>query len=253
VGTRSAGNLGAVCRIAKAFGFDDVRLVRSDLDPGDPEGIRLAHGAEDLLQRISRASSLDSALKDCVRAIATTARPRDWSRRILSPDELAVEYASLEKSASPLAVVFGPEDRGLTNEELARCDAIVSIAKREHSRATLSLPASAAIIAHALAGAEQAHIAHPAARGLRSQRNARPLLSSEIDDLLEEICAAWSEIGFRPRPNELRFRGSLRDFLSRARPTAGDRLFLRHMFAQIGKWKRRTQESKARAVRGSKE
>lgn len=240
VESRSPGNIGAVCRAAKAFGITEVRLVRPQADPRDPEAVRLAHGAEDVLAAARIVSDLEQALEGCARAIATTARTRDWSRRVVSCEELAVEFFDLNDEDGPFAVVFGPEDRGLTNEDLARCDAIVSIPIDERSGATLSLPASAAIVAHALArhGASQGR---PPARGMRSERGSRALRSSQIEELLEDIRAALHEIGFRPRPNEVRFRGSLRDFLARARPTEGDRLFLRHMLAQLGKWKRRVK------------
>jgi len=243
VGSRSPGNIGAVCRTAKAFGITDVRLVRPQADPHDAEAVRLAHGAEEVLAAARIVSDLEQALQDCGRAIATTARSRDWSRRILSCEELANEFVPLDTTWH--ALVFGPEDRGLTNEELARCDAIVSIPIDERSGATLSLPAAAAIVAHSLARAAASE-KRPPARGMRSERGARLLQSNEIDELLEDLRAGLGEIGFRPRPNEVRFRGSLRDFLARARPTEGDRLFLRHMLAQLGKWRRRLQSSPRR-------
>jgi TrmH family RNA methyltransferase len=251
VEVRSPGNVGAVCRVANAFGMNEVRLVRPQADPRDPEAVRLAHGAEEVLSAARVFSDLDEALRDCGRAFATTARSRDWSRRILSCEDLVAELGS-SQIAGPLAVVFGPEDRGLTNEDLARCDAIVSIRINERSSATLSLPASAAIIAYSLARGATPGVSRPPARGARSERGSRALPSSQIDVLLEEIRDALDEIGFRARPNEVRFRGSLRDFLARARPTEGDRLFLRHMLAQLGKWKRRMRGASApdRAIRG---
>ncbi len=241
VGTRTPGNLGAACRTAKAFGMPAVRLVHSAVDPADKEAVRLAHGAEDLLTRVEAAATLEGALRGARRTYATTARPRDWSRPVLSPEELAAE---IEGGETPIAIVFGPEDRGLTNEELAACDAIVSIptGPRGEGEATLSLPAALAVVAHA--AAQGFGRRDPAARGARSERGARRLDSTEIDALLEEMHATLESIGFRPRPNETRFRGSLRDVLARAGPTAGDRLFLRSVLAQTGKWKRRIEESK---------
>jgi TrmH family RNA methyltransferase len=250
VGVRSPGNAGAVCRVAKAFGITDVRLVRPEADRRDGEAVRLAHGAEDVLAATRIVPDLDEALKDCTRAIATTARPRDWSRRVLSCEDLALEFESLDRPGATLAVVFGPEDRGLTNDELARCDAVVSIRIAGRGGATLSLPAAAAIVAHSLAAPPPA--SPPPARGSRSERGSRILPSSEVDALLEEIRTMLAEIGFRPRPNEVRFRGSLRDFLARARTTEGDRLFLRHMLAQLGKWKRRMKSADAADQAGRK-
>jgi len=79
----------------------------------------------------------------------------------------------------------------------------------------------------------------PKRRRLAGSRGARPLDSRELSELLDDVERTLREIGFRPRPNEVRFRGSLRDFLARARPTRGDRLMLRYVLAQVGKWKRR--------------
>ncbi len=145
----------------------------------------------------------------------------------------------MREADGPTAIVFGPEDRGLANDELAACDAIASIALPPEPGATLSLPAAATIIAWEIAGALERTGPRPAAEGPRSARGSVPLDADELTDLLEDVAETLSEIGFRPRPNAVRFRGSLRDFLTRARPTRGDRLMLRHVLAQVGKWKRR--------------
>jgi tRNA C32,U32 (ribose-2'-O)-methylase TrmJ len=63
--------------------------------------------------------------------------------------------------------------------------------------------------------------------------------AAEIETMVDEMTAVLEEIGLRPVPDAVRFRGTLRDFLGRARPTVGDRRILRYVFAQVGKWKRR--------------
>ena len=65
---------------------------------------------------------------------ATTARPRDWSRPVLLPGDLANE---IHVSPGRYGLVFGPEDRGLTNEEISRCDEIVSVPLPRDPAATL--------------------------------------------------------------------------------------------------------------------
>jgi len=234
VGTRSPGNLGAVCRVAKAFGFPAVRVVAPRLTADAAEARRLAHGAEDVLDSVTTFPSLHEAVAGCVRAVATTARPRDWSRPVIGPEELG-----RVADGAPVAFVFGPEDRGLTNEDLAACDAVFSIPLPEGPGATLSLPAAAAITAWELSRARARVAARPPAESRRSARGARPLDTQEISALLDDLESTLREIGFRPRPDASRFRGSLRDFLARARPTGGDRLVLRHVLAQVGKWRRR--------------
>lgn len=243
VGTQTPGNLGAVCRVAAAFGFPAVRVVRPEFAPLAEEARWLAHGAEDVLRSVTVHDSLTDALRGCSRSTAATARPRNWNRPVRSPAE-AAQWLPAD-GAAPLAVVFGPEDRGLTNEDLAQCDEVLSISLPEDAGATLSLPASASIVAWELARASSSL---PTRSAPRSVEGARPLDSGGVDQLLDEIHTTLDEIGFRPKPNAVRFRGSLRDFLARAQPTEGDRRLLRHLFAQIGKWKRRVLSEARRGI-----
>jgi TrmH family RNA methyltransferase len=233
VGTKAPGNLGAVCRLAKAFDLGEVRLVGGIADPGDAEAGWLARGAEDRLAAVRRFDTLRDALAGCWRSGATTARPRHWNRPVLLPGEAGgLSGATPER---PYAVVFGPEDTGLTNELLAECDEILSVPLPGRTGATLSLPASCAIVGH-----ELTRPARPAARGVRSTWGAAPLDESDLDILLDEVTGVLlDEIDLRPVPDAVRFRGTVRDFLARARPTRGDHRMLRYIFAGVGKWKRR--------------
>jgi len=245
VGTRSPGNLGAVCRLAKAFGFPEVRLVAPRFTAPESEAAPLAHGAEDVLAAVRTFPRLADALRGCFRSIATTARGRDWSRVVSDPAEWADRLADHDETAGPYALVLGPEDRGLSNEDLAACDEVVSIPVPSDSGASLSLPAAASILA--FLASRSLRSVPPAGRSARSDRNDRALSASELDSLLAKIETALCEIGFRPRPSAVRFRGSLRDFLARARPTIADRSILQHMVAQVGKWRRRWTGREAHA------
>ncbi|MBZ0266725.1 RNA methyltransferase [bacterium] len=232
VGTRTPGNIGAVCRAVGAFGLAGVRLVRPECDPAHDEARWLAHGAEDVLRSVTVHDDLADALRDCGRSSATTARPRNWRRPVLAPEDMRDEAAAATPER-PFALVFGPEDRGLTNEDLSRCDSVVSIPLPDDATATLSLPAAAALLAREAAREtdRERAAAEPDADGA--------LDAAGIDALLDEIHHTLDGIGFRPRPDRVRFRGSLRDFLARARPTDADRRMMRHLFAQVGKWRRR--------------
>lgn len=233
-----AGNLGMVCRAAKAFGFPEVRLVRPVLDVSSPEARWFAHGAEDVLDGVRVFDSLPDALADCFRSIGTTARRRHSNRPMREPAEAVDEL----RDAAPerkLAVVFGPEDDGLSNHELALCDFVLSIPRPAATGATLSLPASATIVAWEIAKARGVSLPPPIGRADLVERTRRPLTTSDVGELVELVATSLEAIGLHPLPDAIRFRGSIRDFLARARPTHGDRIFLRHLFAQLEKWKRR--------------
>ncbi len=233
-----AGNLGMVCRAATAFGYGEVRVVQPVLDLRKPEGRWFAHGAEATMDDVRVFESLAKALEGCFRSVATTARRRHWNRAMHEPHELGDLFreATAERR---LAIVFGPEDDGLANDEVARCDAMLTIPRPLAVGATLSLPAAATIVAWEIARARGVNLLPAPGREDAFDRQRRELSTSELESFVNSVAEAAEELGLRPQPDAARFRGTLRDFFARAKPTHADRAFLRHLFAQLGKWKRR--------------
>jgi tRNA/rRNA methyltransferase/tRNA (cytidine32/uridine32-2'-O)-methyltransferase len=118
-------NIAAAFRIAKNFGIDQVRLVRPrEFDAWRIEGI--AHNTSDLLERARLFETLDEALADVVWATALTARERREKRSVLRPRP-AAEALVARAAEGPVAFVVGREDKGLPNEALDRCQALVTI------------------------------------------------------------------------------------------------------------------------------
>jgi len=118
-------NIASAVRLAKNFGITGIRLVNPEVfDPWRIEGI--AHNTADLVARIEICSSLPEALRDTVYSVACTARGRAAKRTVLEPREAAEELVEVGQSG-PVAIVFGREDKGLTNDELDFCRALVSI------------------------------------------------------------------------------------------------------------------------------
>ncbi|MGY2838225.1 tRNA/rRNA methyltransferase [Thermostichus sp. MS-CIW-41] len=118
-------NLGAIARVMKNMGFRQWVLVDPQCDPLDMEAITTAvHGA-DLLHQARKVQTLPEALQGCVQVFGTTGRsqtyPPEW--QIQSPRQA---FPAL-LAAGPAALVFGPEDRGLSNEELALCHRQIQI------------------------------------------------------------------------------------------------------------------------------
>ncbi len=118
-------NLGSIARVMKNMGLDHWILVDPHCDPQDPEAQRMAvHGAE-LLSQVQIVSHLPEALRGCQRVIGTTGRdqtyPPEW--QIESPRQALPWLVGTGASA----LVFGPEDRGLSNEELSLCQRQIMI------------------------------------------------------------------------------------------------------------------------------
>lgn len=109
-------NVGSVARVMKNFCLNQLVLVNPQCDYLGDEALRMAVHAGEVLQTAKVVNTLPEALQGCKRAVATTARSRDWEIP-LEPPRIALPWL-LEEIGQPSALIFGPEDRGLSNEEL---------------------------------------------------------------------------------------------------------------------------------------
>ncbi len=125
-------NVGAIARVMKNMGLQQLVLVKPHCDPLSAEARQMAVHAADLLETATQVSSLPEALQGCQRAIATTARVRALDTELETPRQALpwllegiphhtqLSAPSLTEPAESWqsALIFGPEDRGLSNEEL---------------------------------------------------------------------------------------------------------------------------------------
>ncbi len=119
VETSHPGNIGAVARAMKNMQLESLYLVNPQ-SPPDSHSAARSSGATDVLENSVVCDSLAEAITDCRLVIAASARMRSISWPVTEPAEAAVKL--IERSQdSPVAMVFGREDRGLNNEELDLC------------------------------------------------------------------------------------------------------------------------------------
>ena len=125
VGTTHPGNIGATARAMKNMGILDLALVEPKEFPSDVATFR-SKAAKDVLEKASVHTSLEEAISECELVVGTSARGRKVPWPVLNPREAAEE---MHKSSlnGKVAIVFGREDRGLTNEELGLCNFHVHI------------------------------------------------------------------------------------------------------------------------------
>lgn len=119
-------NVGSVARVMKNFGLSQLVLVNPQCDPCCNEARQMAVHAYDVIEGAQTVTTLPDALVGCQRAIATTARSRDLQTPLELP-ELALPWL-LE--SSPTALIFGPEDRGLNNDEMLHAQRFIKIVTR---------------------------------------------------------------------------------------------------------------------------
>ena len=125
VSPRGDANIGAAARAMKNYGLRDLRLV----DPVSPLTHRAytwAVGASDVLDEAKVFADIDQALGNVASSVAFTRRTGRMRRQPLSLEEASPWIASRAKEGG-VALVFGREDSGLTNEEIGRTDALVTI------------------------------------------------------------------------------------------------------------------------------
>jgi tRNA (cytidine32/uridine32-2'-O)-methyltransferase len=147
VNTTHPGNIGGVARAMKNMGLSDLCLVKPKLFPHADAEAR-ASGAGDILTQARVVESLEDALADCHLVVGTSARSRTIPWPLVNPRELAAIVAPLPE-ATRVAIVFGREDRGLTNDELQRCHQHVHIPVDEQF-SSLNLAAAVQVISYEL-------------------------------------------------------------------------------------------------------
>jgi tRNA/rRNA methyltransferase len=139
-------NVGSIARVMKNMGLQHLVLVKPHCNPLSDEARRMAVHALDVLENALIVESLSEALKGCQRAIATTARERTLPTSLESP-KVALPWLFEENITS--ALIFGPEDRGLSNRELNYAQRFVFIPANP-VYPSLNLAQSVAICAYEL-------------------------------------------------------------------------------------------------------
>lgn len=129
VNTTLPANIGAAARAMKTMGLSQLTLVDPKTFPS-PDATALAAGAADILDRVTIVNTLEEAIADCVLVFGTSARSRTipWPLLDVRP---ATQLAVNETQHGDIAIVFGREDRGLTNEELAQAQYHLTIPVNE--------------------------------------------------------------------------------------------------------------------------
>jgi tRNA/rRNA methyltransferase len=141
-------NLGSIARVMKNFGLHHLVIVNPQCDPLSTEALTMAVHAKEILESAVLVETLPAALHGCVRVIATTGRVCSWETPLENP-RTALPWL-LEEPEQPVALIFGREDRGLSNEELNYAQRFVQIPTHE-SYQSLNLATAVGICCYELA------------------------------------------------------------------------------------------------------
>lgn len=147
VGTTHPGNIGAAARAMKTMGLDELVLVRPRYFPHADATAR-ASGADDVLARARVVDSLADAVETCTYVVGTSARSRHLQWPEVDAREFAVT-AMTEHIGQSVAIVFGRENSGLSNEELDCCQAVLRVPANP-AYSSLNLAAAVQLVAYEL-------------------------------------------------------------------------------------------------------
>jgi len=207
VNTSHPGNIGAAARAMKTMALRDLTLVKPKKFPS-AQAVERAAGADDILSNAVVTEDLASAVNDCHLVIGASARSRDVSLPVLSPEDCAKQLRA-EAQNGPVALVFGNEQWGLSNEELSYCQAQTTIATDE-SYHSLNLAAAVQVYSYELMKQTQAHDAPLI-------QTEEPATNAEIEGFYEHLTTTLTNLQFLnpDQPKQLLYR--LRRLFSRAR------------------------------------
>ncbi|HEX5436428.1 MAG TPA: RNA methyltransferase [Gemmatimonadaceae bacterium] len=212
-------NIAAVVRAMQNMGVHQLRLVNPvPYDASRIEGV--AHGTRDVVRAIRHYDSLDDALADCVRVAGFTARRRAAKRPLTDPRSAASELlASAEHGAT--ALLFGREDKGLSNAALDRVHLVVTIPTTEHASLNLAQAVLVALYELHLAAPESSRAVAP------PRKNAPPATAAQYERLFIAAEQALRAIDFFKTRYPEHIMRTLRSLAHRAAPDAREIELLR--------------------------
>ncbi|APA84520.1 RNA methyltransferase [Paraburkholderia sprentiae WSM5005] len=219
------GNVGAAARALKTMGFSRLVLVspRVPSVQNDPEAIAMASGADDVLASVHVVASLAEALAGVHWSIALTARLREYGPPQWTP-RAAAAAAHTEAMRGEIALVFGNERAGLSNEDVERCSAIAHIPANP-AYSSLNLAQAVQVLAYELRtaylGSEETTDGAPAAAAVAARAESagtrtRMAASDEIESMFAHLESALVALEFLDPANPKRLMSRLRRLFARS-------------------------------------
>ena len=194
VGTSHPGNIGGAARAMKNMGLSRLVLVEpEDFPSGD--AVARASGATDVLDAALVVGSLEEALVGCSLVIGTSARDRRIPWPLLDPRECGVTSCEQAAAGGEVALVFGREYAGLTNEELQRCQYHVHIPSNPEF-SSLNLAAAVQVLAYEVRMAWLATEGRPAKQSAVVDPDEEPVAADELESFYRHLEQALVEIRF---------------------------------------------------------
>lgn len=209
--TQDLVNIALVIRAMKNMGLGQLRLVRPvEFDTWRINGI--AHDTEDIVDRVQMFDDLPSALADCAYVAGATARRRTIKQDWWAPAAAARELTAREER---VALLFGREDRGLSNDQIDLCHGLVCIPTSDHS--SMNLGHAAVVIFYEWRKAAFGEEATDRTLMSKRHREMPPASHEELETFFERWETAMTAIGLFRHVDPVPKMRSFRQLFQRAR------------------------------------
>ncbi|HPD57569.1 MAG TPA: RNA methyltransferase [Smithellaceae bacterium] len=217
-----AGNIGAVARAAKNMGINKIIVISQDKYEQEEVKTRSTHLAVDVVEKIKYADDIKAALGRFNYIVGTTARKGAARGPFLTPRQMAEKIISLSQN-NKIALLFGPEDKGLSNDELRFCHAAVTIPTARAFR-SLNLSHAVMVLCYEIFIASLERMVETPPKLARAE---------ELEGMYEQLKTLLAKVGFLNPQNPDYWMMHLRKFFSRTTLLARDVKIIRGVCRQI--------------------
>lgn len=236
VGTTHTGNIGSVARAMKTMGLSELYLVAPKELP-DGQAYALSAGASDILANAKVFSTLQEAITDCALVVGSSARSRTLSWPMLDPRECGVK-AVQEAVNQPVALVFGRESSGLSNDELQLCNYHVCIpANPEYSSLNLAMAVQIVTYEVRMAWLQQQN-------DITAPDDVAYPTNEQMGSFFQHLEQTLNDTGFIIKQHPGVVMTKLKRLFTRARPEEAEYNILRGILTSVQRYGRKAQGEK---------
>jgi TrmH family RNA methyltransferase len=241
VGISHPGNIGSAARAMKTMGLDRLRLVAPERFPAT-EATVMAAGADDVLQKARVFADVRSAVADCGLLVGTTSRARHLPWRVVEPREAARQVAAASATGD-VAILFGAERTGLSNEDIEHCQLLLGIPTGA-VYTSLNVAMAVQIVAYEVLLATRGEEAAAEARGIALASAA------DMERFYEHLEQVLEEVEFRDRNGEGYLMARIRRLFNRTILDQNEVNILRGILTAVQGKRRRAGEPQAQRPDG---
>ncbi|MDD5167661.1 MAG: RNA methyltransferase [Syntrophales bacterium] len=217
-----AGNIGSVARAMKNMGLSHLIVSGSEPFPEEAMKMMSTHFAADIIDNIRYYPDLGEAVADFQYIVGTTSRLGSARGPVVSPREISQRLVDISQN-NRIALVFGSEDKGLSNDDLRYCHSLITIPISENLK-SINLSHAVMIVCYEIFLA-----------GMEKKTGFTPKLasSSEIEGMYAQVKDVLMEIGFLNPENPEYFMMHVRRLLSRTHLFSRDVKIIRGICRQV--------------------